>query len=70
MGVNNYTNMYLCKSNGLLSLMHGVFSLPDATSYDKKVNFTKLFSFFMLNSTEHEIYPAQKCLKAIQMLSF
>ena len=31
-----------------------------------KVNKT----FFMLNSTEHEIYPAHKCLNAQQLFSF
>ena len=27
-------NRYLCKNSGLQILMHGVLSLPDATSYD------------------------------------
>ena len=33
--VNSYTNRYLCKNSGLSILLHGVISLPDATSCEK-----------------------------------
>ena len=32
---NSYVHRYLCKNSGLSILLHGVISLPDATSYDK-----------------------------------
>ena len=37
--VNSYTNRNLCKNIGLSILLHGIISLPGATSCDKKYYF-------------------------------
>ena len=53
MGVNSYTNRYLCKNSGLSILLHGVISLPDPTSYDKYI-------YFILSSETNEYKKKDK----------
>ena len=46
MAVNSVRHGFLCNNSGLSILLHGVISLPDATSYDKR-NFTRLTDMTM-----------------------